>query len=210
MKKPIVIVIIIIVVLIIAGGAYWFGTRSTTNTNTTNQTNQVAVSGNSAVNTANQNANATLQDSVYIGDDFTVTQPAGWVQVTIPGTLVSFRNTGEQHPEGSAAAKISFQSYIAISFDNTQGKTLDEINQTALDSITSTIASTNIFTTSGETVNGLPAKFSAMELTQQDVDYTVLLTVYNTGEKYYTMSFNTTTEKWLEYKDKFYEIARSF
>ncbi|HCM67653.1 MAG TPA: hypothetical protein DIS62_01450 [Candidatus Kerfeldbacteria bacterium] len=207
MKKPTIVLIIIVAVLIIGGGAYWLGTRSNTNTNVTNQPSS---NTGLTVNTAIQNTNATQTDSTYINDDFTVTQPSGWIQVTIPGTLVSFRNVREQHPEGSAAAKISFQSYIAISFDNIQGKTLNDINQTTLDSITSAIGSVNIFAASDETVNDQPAKFSTMEFTQQDVEYTVLLAVYDAGEKYYTMSFNTTTEKWLTYKDKFYEIARSF
>lgn len=47
MKKPVLIVIIMVAVLVIGGGAYWLGTRSSTNTNTTNQT---AANANTAVN----------------------------------------------------------------------------------------------------------------------------------------------------------------
>lgn len=200
------IVIIAAVVVIGAGAGVYLATRKT------NQNANTAAGNTAAVNrNVNATANATTAvDGLYVGDDFTVTQPAGWVQGQIPGTLVSFQNIKESHAADSAAAKINFKSYIAVSFDNRNGQSLDQVYQTTIDGITASIPATNIFATSNETVNSLPAKFAAMELSQQDVAYTVLMTIYIADGKYYVMSFNTTTEKWIGYKDKFYEVARSF
>ena len=155
------------------------------------------------------NANSR-EESAYIGEGFTVTQPAGWTQGKIMGTIASFVKTGETFPQDSAAGKINFQSYIAVSFDNTNGKTLTDVYDLSIDTISKIVSSLNVFATSDETVNGLPAKFSAMEFTQQDVEYTVLVAIMMAGDKYYSMSFNTTTDRWLEYKDMFYDVARSF
>ncbi len=205
-KKPnvAILTVVVVVMAVIAGfGIYWF-TRNSTDTKTVNDANAT----NATVN-ANVNAD-TAADSLYVSDDFSVIQPAGWVQGQIPGTLASFQNLKESHAAGSAAAKINFKSYIAVSFDNTNGKTLDRVYQTTVDGITSSIPSAKTFAASNETVNGLPAKFAAMELNQQDVAYTVLVAVYLADGKYYVVSFNTTTEKWVGYKDKFYEVARSF
>jgi len=47
-------------------------------------------------------------------------------------------------------------------------------------------------------------------MNQQEVDYTVFMAVVSKGDKYYAISGNTTTDKWLEYEDLFYQIARSF
>ncbi len=200
-----ILTVIMVAMAIIAGfGVYWF-TRNSTDTKTVND----AKATNTTVN-ANINTNAVTADGLYVGDDFTVIQPAGWVQGQIPGTLASFQNLKETHAAGSPAAKINFKSYIAVSFDNTNGKTLDQVYQTTVDSVTSSIPSAKTFAASNETVNGLSAKFAAMELNQQDVTYTVLMAVYLADRKYYVMSFNTTTEKWIGYKDKFYEVARSF
>ncbi len=203
-SKAIVIAAVVVLILIGAGAAAYFSSQSTeTNTN-------LATANQASANLANLNTNAAPTDSTYIHDDFTVLQPAGWVQVTLPSTLAAFQIVSEDHPLGSAAEKINFRSYSAVSFDNTQGKTLEAINLAAIDSIKSALSSANVFSSADETINSLAAKLSVLELNQQDVDYTVLLVIYLAGDKYYTMSFNTTTEKWLEYKNMFYGIARSF
>ncbi|MFH0828833.1 MAG: hypothetical protein V1907_01490 [Candidatus Kerfeldbacteria bacterium] len=200
----ILIVIITISVMIIGFGIYWF-TRNSIDTKTVDATNTT-----NATTNANVNTNTVTADGLYVGDDFTIIQPAGWVQGQIPGTLASFQNIKESHATDSAAAKINFKSYIAVSFDNTNGKTLDQVYQTTVDGITSSIPSVKTIAASNEIVNGLQAKFVVMELNQQDVAYTVLAAVYFGDGKYYVVSFNTTTEKWIGYKDKFYEVARSF
>lgn len=200
------IVPIVAVVVIGAGVGVYMATRQTNRNDKSNVGNTAAVNRNVNV-AANTN---TVVDSMYVGDDFTVIQPVGWVQGQIPGTLVSFQNINESHAVGSAAAKINFKSYIAVSFDNTNGKTLDQVYQTTIDGITASIPATNVFITSNETVNGRSAKFAAIEMSRQDVAYTVLLAVYFADGKYYVMSFNTTTEKWIGHKDTFYEVARSF
>lgn len=197
--------VIVIVVILVAAAAIYFVTRSSGPKGNPN-VNSAAVDSNvnAAVNTN------TAADSLFVGDDFTVAQPAGWIQGQLPGALASFQPRDESHPAGSAAAKINFKSYIAVTFDNTNGRTLDRVYQAAVDGIASSIPSAATFATSDETVNGLPAKFAAMAMNQQNVAYTVLVVVYFANEKYYVISFNTTTEKWLGYKDKFYDIARSF
>ena len=55
----------------------------------------------------------------------------------------------------------------------------------------------------------MPAKLAVLDLNQQGVNFKVLLAVYLAGDKYYTMSFNTTAEKWPEYEARFYAITRS-
>jgi len=47
-------------------------------------------------------------------------------------------------------------------------------------------------------------------MSQQEVDYTVFLAVILKGDKYYVISGNTTTDKWTDYEDLFYQTARSF
>jgi len=103
MKIKPLIIIIVAIVIIGAGVAVYFVTQSEdTNTNApTNSASQTNASA--AVNAAS--------NEKYVGDDFTILKPANWTQGQMPGTLVSFHNTGEVHPEGSAAKKVNFQSY---------------------------------------------------------------------------------------------------
>lgn len=199
---------IIMAVVVIVGGGIGLYVALQHNDNETG-------AGNTVTNTLVSNANAymnvnTATPGTYIGDGFTLLQLPGWIQGHLSGTLVSFHNEREQQPAGSAAAAINFQSYIAVSFDTTNGRSPAEVYQRTIDDIISTIDGVNIFDTDDETVNGLTATFTAMEFVQQDVEYTVMVAVYDAGDRYYVVSFNTTSELWIEYKDSFYEVARSF
>lgn len=204
MNKP-TIIIIIAIVIIGAGVGIYFATRETetVNTNTNQNTNQGVVS-----NTDQANTN-TRQENTYQGEDFSILKPLGWTQSQLPGALVSFHKADEVHPEGSAAAKINFKSYIAVSFDTIQSERIDEINKTVVDQVVTTIPSAQITEESDEEIDGQAAKFNVMTMTQQEVDYTVFLAVILKGDKYYTVSGNTTTDLWGAYKDLFYTTARS-
>jgi hypothetical protein len=199
MKKPLIIVVIA-VVIIGAGVAVYFITQSkdtNTPTNSADQTNASA-------------ATDTVSANKYVGDDFSILQPAGWTQDQIQGTLVSFHNTSEVFPEGSAAKKINFKSYLAVSFEMANEKSLTEINDFVGSQIEASIPSAEPVSSKDETVDGQPAKFNIFTMNQQEVDYTVFLAVILKGDKFYTVSGNTTTDKWTEYEDLFYQIARSF
>ena len=199
MKKPLII-IVIAVVIIGAGIAVYLVTQSEDTNAPTNSASQTNTSA--ATNTVSANK--------YVGDDFTILQPADWTQSQISGTLVSFHNTTEVFPEGSAARKINFQSYMAVSFDMANERSLVEINDLTIDQIKATIPSAEVTASSDETIDGQPAKFSVFTMNQQEVDYTVFIEVISKGDKYYAISGNTTTDKWTEYEDLFYQIARSF
>jgi len=198
MKKS--LIIIIGIVIIGAGAAVYFATQSEDSNTPANSASQANTSA--ATNTVSANK--------YVGDDFSILQPAGWSQGQIQGTLISFHNTSEVFPEGSAARKINFKSYIAVSFDMVNERSLGEINDLTMDQIKASIPSTEVITSSDETINGQPAKISVFTMSQQEVDYTVFMSVVSKGDKYYAISGNTTTDKWTEYEDLFYQIARSF
>lgn len=205
-NKTLVIVLIGIIVILIVGLVIVFFSK--------NNDAEVAELTNSSV--ANEIVNTELttntqeENSTYIGDDFTILQPAEWVQSTIINTLVSFVKQNETQPAGSAAERIHFQSYMAVSFDTMGDKTLDEIYQQTIDSISRTVSNMNVFSVENETINGFSSKLVAMEFTSQEVDYTVLLVIYVSGGAYYSFSFNTTTPNWPEYNTLAYQVARSF
>jgi len=199
MKRQLII-IVIAVVIIGAGVAVYFATQS-------EDTNTPA---NSASQTNTPAATNTVSADKYVGDDFSILQPAGWTQGQIQGTLVSFHNANEVFPEGSAAKKINFKSYLAVSFEMANEKSLTEINDFVGSQIEASIPSAEPVSSKDETVDGQPAKFNVFIMNQQEVDYTVFLAVILKGDKFYTVSGNTTTDKWTEYEDLFYQIARSF
>lgn len=202
MKKPIVIINVLAVMIIIGYIAYNQLTGDKSNSNT----NSVAIELNS-----NQNTNASETEHKYIHDDFIIIPPAEWIQSQTPGTLATFYNMDEQHPNDSAAAKINFKSYTAVSFDTLVGQTLDEVNTKIIQDIQSSIPSVESVSVSDETINGLPARFNVLTMTQQEVDYQVLVVVVldEVHDRYYIISGNTTAKKWNQYEAEFMQTARS-
>ena len=205
MKKQ-SMVIIIAIVIIGVGVVIYFITQGTKTENANQNNNQAQLVTNSVSNTSD----AATQENTYIGDDFTLLKPADWMQSQISGTLVSFHNSNEVQPEGSAARKINFKSYMAVSFDMTNERLLPEINDFLIAQIKASFPSAELTASTDETVDGQPAKFNVFTMSQQEVDIIVLLAVIYKGDKYYTISGNSTTDKWTEYKDMFYQTARSF
>jgi len=198
MKKTLLIVII--AVLVIGAGVVIYFVSQNKEDGTATNTTQTNLSL----------TNQAPEPERYIGNDFTIISPEDWQYATIPGALTAFQNANETHPEGSAAAKINFRTYIAVSFDNVQGRTLEEISSFLQQETLGAIPSTKFVSLTDETVDGQAAKFLEAELTQQEVDYKILLAVVLKGDKYFIISSSTTTDKWSEYKNLFYNTARSF
>lgn len=149
-------------------------------------------------------------NNAYIGDDFTIISPTGWIQTHLPSTLVSFQNPKEIQPKGSAAEKINFKTYIAVSFDNAQGKTLNQVTELVRQQVVAVVPSISFAPETIGTIDSQPAKFMEAGLTQQNVEFKVMVAVVLKGDTYFTISNNTTAEKWPEYRDLFYNTADSF
>ncbi|KKT22024.1 MAG: hypothetical protein UW08_C0020G0010 [Parcubacteria group bacterium GW2011_GWB1_43_8b] len=149
-------------------------------------------------------------NNAYIGDDFTIVPPPNWIETHLPGTLVSFQNSKETHPLNSAAAKINFKSYIAVSFDNANGKTANETAELIKQQTINILPNISFSPATDRLIDGQPAKFMEASISQQNVNFKVMIVVALKGDKFFTISYNTTAEKWTEYRNLFYSTADSF
>jgi len=61
-----------------------------------------------------------------------------------------------------------------------------------------------------ELIDSQPAKIIEADLAQQNVDFKILMAVIMKDDKYFTISANTTAQKWTEYSETFYDTFRSF
>jgi hypothetical protein len=203
MKKIFIIIAIFIAFAGVGLGMYFFGKSKSTEINP-------PVSKAPDDDLQNQKNNPPKENGPYVGEDFTIIAPPGWIQTHIPTTIVSFQNSQENHPSGSAAEKINFKSYMAVSFDNTQGKTLDEIVKLVKQQTISVAPSVSFSSETSGTIDGQPAKFLEAELAQQDVEFKVIIAIVFKEDKYFTISANTTAQKWPEYQNPFYDAINSF
>ena len=200
MKKTILILIILIVVVGAGLTFYFLNQNKNSNSKETVNLPKLEEMTNTPESTTD----------LYVGDDFTIIRPKDWIQTQIQSTLVSFQNPNEKYQEGSAASKINFKSYIAVSFDNTQGKTFEEIAKLVKQQIQAVVPSVSFGSETDEMIDGQPAKIIEADLSQQDVDFKVLMAVIMKDDKYFTVSANTTAQKWTEYNEIFYDTFRSF
>ena len=194
MKNKILIIILIIFgsVLAVLAGIY-FTKQNRTPLDSSNQTN------------------IEQSQNKIITDDFFINLPVGWKQ-TAPaiGTSVMAIDTNEIVAD-PAAQKINFKSYFAVSYDTLQGKKLDDYLQTVKNGLSQTISNV-VFTNEQDLlINDRPAHAMEAELTQQGVNFKILLIVITGQEEdVWVMSFNTTKNGWNGYKETFYDIADSF
>jgi len=195
--KIIIIVIIVVVLAVGAGIGYWIGQG----TKPSAEGRPLATQG------GNQDSKS---EAPFVGDDFTILPPAGWAQAHLPSTLVSFHNLKEVQPKGSEAEKINFKSYMAVSSYSRNGKTLDEIADLVKRQVAGVAPTISFAPITDGTINGQPAKFIEANVSMQGVDFKVMLAVAMKGDKYFTISSNTTVEKWPEYRDIFYNVLNSF
>lgn len=149
-------------------------------------------------------------DALFISDDFTILPPSGWVKSEFPNALVYYKNPNDQQPIGSAAEKINFQTYFAISADNLKGKTLTEITEFEENQIKAVVPGVVFKSTTDGKIDGQPAKFFEADLSMKNVGFKLMVAVIAKGDKYFTISNNTTAQKWLEYRDIFYNTADTF
>ena len=202
MKKTIVSILIIAgVALAVFLGVYF------------TKQNKPAV--DSVKNTAQENPSSQINteqaQNKMVTDDFEIVVPDGWKQ-TVPamGASAMAVNVNENLND-TAAEKINFQSYFAMSYDTFQDKTMSEYVQIVKNGLQQTISGT-IFTKDQDmTINGKPAHAMEAELTQQGVNFKILMiAITGEGKDVWVMSFNTTKSNWDIYKETFYSTANSF
>jgi hypothetical protein len=146
-----------------------------------------------------------------VTDDFSLDIPAGWIKAEPPVGASAMAVNVKEDLNDPAAKKINFKSYFAVSYDVLQGKTMGEYVKTVKDGFVQVIPGA-VFTKDRDiSVGGSPAHAMEAELTQQGVNFKILMAVIaGEGEDVWIISFNTAKSSWDGYKETFYGIVNSF
>ncbi|HLD27493.1 MAG TPA: hypothetical protein VJB39_01460 [Patescibacteria group bacterium] len=206
MKNKIAIIILIIVVVVIAAAVgFYFIQKNKSSINSVGNT----VSPDQ-FETNNQTDSEQPQNKL-VTDDFEINLPEGWRQ-TAPaiGTSAMAVNANERIDD-SAAQKINFKSYVAVSYDMLQGKSLSEYLQSVKSQLQQTISNVIFAQEHDTTIKGKAARAFEANFTQQGVNFKVLMVaVKGIGDDVWVISFNTLQGSWAEYQETFSNIADSF
>lgn len=174
---------------------------------------QKSIQPNTSVINQPQTSSLTAKpaENQYEGEDFSIVIPEGWdrSQQPLPGTLLALYKNKEDHTNDPNAQKINFKSYMAISFDRTQGKTKSQILDMIKQGLLQLSPNAKINPLPQEVVDNQTADLVEINLAQQDVNFKVLVAVIIKGDKYFTLSANTTEKKWAGYRQDFYKALKS-
>lgn len=204
--SPVVLTVILLLIAAAGAGIYYFSQQKSIQPNTSgiNQPQNQLQPQTSSLPTK-------PADNKYEGEDFSIIIPEGWdkSQQPLPGTLLALYKNKEDHTDDPNAQKINFKSYMAVSFDRIQGKTKSQILDMIKQSLLQLSPSVKITALPQETVDNQTADLVEISLSQQDVNFKVLVAVIIKGDKYFTLSANTTEKKWASYKEDFYKALKS-
>jgi len=159
---------------------------------------------------AKENIPTAQTTNNIVTNSFEITPPPGWEGRPAPeGVLALAIKPGETmaNPE---ASKIGFKSYFAITRSDLQGKTREEYVNFIGEELKKISSSVVLDTTWTTRVDGKDATVLDISINQQNVDFKVSIFLVWNGEDVWAISFNTTADKWNEYKDAFFTAGSSF
>lgn len=145
-----------------------------------------------------------------VTDDFQITPPPGWEGRPAPEGVLAIAINPSEIMTDQEAVKIGFKSYFAVNKDDLQGKTREEYIRFMEEEIGKISSSMNFDTVWTTKANGKDATVLDISINRQDVDFKISLFLVWNGEDVWVISFNTTEDKWEEYKDVFFTSGTSF
>lgn len=204
MKNKVLIALIVLVVAVLSVSFYYLRQGKSPAGNIIQGIPETTGDGN------NQTNEEQVQNKL-VTDDFEINIPEGWIQ-TAPamGASAMAINNNEQSSD-PAVQKINFKSYLAVSYDTLQGKSLSEYMQTVKIGLQELVSEVSFAEEHDAVINDRPARAIEADMTQQGVDFKVLMVaIKGEGDDVWTISFNTAKNDWNKYKEIFSSVANSF
>lgn len=149
--------------------------------------------------------------SVLEKNDFSIVMPEGWAEMAAPtGVSAMMVNVNEEVTEPEAQ-KINFKTYYSVVYDTLNERSKEEYFQSIAVTLRQTVPDIVIVHEEEEKIDNQDAYFVEAEFNQRDIDFKILLVIFTgEGEGVWILTFNGLKSAWNDYKDLFYQIARSF
>jgi len=145
-------------------------------------------------------------------DAFSLEAPANWKEspALMPGISLMMVN-GAETSDRPEVKKINFKSYFSVSYATLGEKTLEQYTDGLKDKLTQMVAGITFQDLEPTVIDGRPTKVFSADLTQQGVDFKLLMFVAEGKNKdVWLISFNTLATDLSGYQALFYGVATSF
>ncbi|MFH1582169.1 MAG: hypothetical protein ABIA08_00165 [bacterium] len=203
-KTIIYITVIIVVILVVTGYFLWNNQKSPAE-----EINQEEGTGQE--NQEEKTEPEEIELIVFAKDEFEMKTPSAWQELTPPEgikVMLTYLSEEQIDPEKE---KSGFRTYLAITFDDREGKSSEEFIQYVKEILTDALPFIEFTKEESVIINGRTANVIEALVSQEGYNFKTLLVIINgEGEDVWTLSFNTSEVRWEDSKDLFYQIANSF
>ena len=150
-------------------------------------------------------------ESVLEKNDFSIMMPKDWAETAAPtGVSAMVVNVNEEVTEPEAQ-RINFKTYYTVVYDTLNQRSREEYFQGMAASLNQAVPGFVVVREGEEKIDNQDAYFVEAEFNQRDIDFKILLVVFmGEGESVWIVTFNGLKSAWDDYKDSFYQVARSF
>lgn len=180
-----------------------------------NNQNDGATGGDLQNKTAVENQTETsnaVEKNKLVTESFSMDLPVGWKGV--PNTLAEVAAMAaniNENIDDAAAKAINFKSYLAVSSDLLEGKNIQEYMASVKNELQAAVPGVTFLNENNLTINGKTARAIEVEMTQQGVNFKVLIVaIHGNNNDVWVLSYNTVKNSWDGYAEGFAESARSF
>ncbi len=144
-------------------------------------------------------------------NDFSIMMPENWAEMAAPtGVSAMVVNIDEEVTEPEAQ-RINFKTYYSVVYDTLNERSREEYLQSFAATLKQTVPDIVIGHEKEEKIDNWDVYFVEAEFNQRDIDFKILLVIFmEEGESVWILSFNSLKNAWNDYKDLFYQVARSF
>lgn len=192
--------------------AYWFLSTQINLSGVNNPiTNLVNNAAPSVVFGNNLNQNQPSAENVFATDDFSLTYPAGWQSAQAITGVSAMAVKEKENISDLEAKKMNFQSYLAVSYDSSEGKTKEEVVEYFKNELYAVIPEAVFSRENFLSVNGNEAYATEITFRKSGLDFHVLeVIIWGKENDLWALSFNTLEEMWQAYISDFEKMTQSF
>jgi len=158
----------------------------------------------------NQVPQPALPDGNIATDDFQITPPSGWEGRPAPNGILAIAVSTKEALNNQTALDMGFKSYFAVTKDNLRDQTREDYVIFIGDELKKAFSSVSLEKVWTTKIDERDSSILEVSLNQQGVDFKALIFLVWDGEDIWIISFNTITDKWSEYEDKFFLSGSSF
>ena len=144
-----------------------------------------------------------------VTDDFEITPPPGWEGRPAPEGVLAIAIKPSEVMTDTEATKIGFKSYFAVTKDTLQGNTKEEYVSFIGEELKKISSSVTLDTVWSTKVDRKDATVLDISMTE-NINFKISMFLVWDGDDIWVISFNTTEDKWNEYKDAFFTSGSSF